>query len=193
MKNILNLPIILTLVALLSFNAAFASEDFPYVVHGLEKSTKIYFAYNQKPEGSVGVRIFDEKGFVIYSAKMQDARKAVVFDLKEFGTGNYSVEITAGGVTERKEIVVGKGKKLGNAKMVLPKEVKKNQVEVVYLNNDSEVIISITDSKGNVVYSETSDLKNYRRLFNTSKLAKGTYTFRMEQGEQVITEVYTVE
>ncbi len=193
MKNILNLPIILTLVALLSFNAAFASEDFPYVLHGLGKSTKIYFAYNQKPEGAVNLRILDDRGFLIYSSKISDARKAVLFDLKEFGTGKYVVEISAGGLTERKEINVGERKTLGNTKMVLPKEVKKNQVEVVYLNNDSEVTINIIDSQGNVVYSETSDLKNYRRLFNTSKLAKGTYTFRMEQSGQVVTETYTVE
>ncbi len=193
MKNILNLPIILTLVVLLSFNAAFASDDFPYILHGMGKSSKIYFAYNQKPEGAVSLRIFDEKGFMIYTSTMHDARKAVLFDLKEFGTGKYKVEISAGGTTESKEVSVGDSKKLGNAKMVLPKEVKKNQVEVIYLNNDSEVVISITDSRGNVVYTETSDLKNYRRLFNTSKLAKGTYSFRMEQDGQVITETYTVE
>lgn len=183
-----------SVVAMVLLTTISWAADFSYILRPVGESTKLYFAYNQKPDHeAVKIRINDEKGFLLYESNWKVAQKAVVYDLKEFGEGNYVVEISVGDFKERKEINVGKKATTASLKVVFPLESVDGQVELVYVNNFSTVEISITDEAKNVIYSEVASLKDYRRKFNTSKLKAGKYTFTVRQGEKVFSEIYHIQ
>jgi len=167
---------------------------FAYVLHPLNNTNLLYFGFNVNPKNlDVEIKIRDERGVILHKESFKSKEKAAkLFDFQNLGKGKFVVEVIAGDFSEKRNIVIGEKMKADEPIQVqVTPQIK--GVEVIYINNESQVAISIVDEKGNVLHNEVSSIRDYRRTFNTKKLPKGTYIVRVAQGTHTYEQNYIVK
>ncbi len=165
--------------------------EFKYVVYAVKNKQQFVFAYSAQNVQRVTLTIRDDKGNQLHNDFFNEKEVGRVYDLKKFGNGTYAVEVRTGDFYEKKEIAIAAMPSL-EAKVNAIEGSKK--VKVSYASNtDEPVSIYINDVRGETVYSATSDLKKYNRIFDLATMPSGEYVIFVGNSEKTIGQVVKIK
>jgi hypothetical protein len=124
--------------------------------------------------------ISDAQNTTIFNKTLVNASKNQWINLEKLGSGTYTVELSDAFKVLKQTIVINKGEVILSGDEVIEFNPFISQVSdkviVNYMNLGAEVIIRITDARGNIQYIERlKDQPKVEKSFNLSKLNKGTY------------------
>lgn len=164
--------------------------EFKYVVYAVKNKQQFVFAYSAQNVQRVTLTIRDDKGNQLHRDYFNDKEVGRVYDLKKFGNGTYAVEVRTGDFYEKKEISIEAIPALvANVNMLEGK-----RVEVSYASTTNEpVSIYINDVRGETVYTSTSDLKKFNRIFNLETMPSGEYVIFVGNSEKTIGQVVKIK
>jgi len=144
------------------------------------------------------IRLTDENANTIYSATISDGNYAKKFNLKELAVGTYyfSVENVVSSVVFTLDVNEN-NIKIANTAKNTPKPVFRKMGDKVYVNlfnsDQEKVDIEILDNRSNVVFKEsTKGNLIIGKAFNFEKALKGSYTIRINDGEETYYQNITI-
>jgi len=179
--------------AVFSTALAEGNEGFTYVVSPVKSKSQIVFGYENQNVEKVIVKIKDQSGNVLYIDVFKTKNASKLYDLSEIGAGKYEVEVKAGSFVESKQIVLETRVPGTVFKAEVSPVAETNKFKIEFANNLSdEIYIYINDEEGNNIYSESTILKNYQRVFDFGKSPVGNYTITIAHPRETLSQVFKV-
>jgi len=185
-----------TVIAILFTVQVFAMSDIQIRANG--NSEVIIKA--EKTSGNEHIRIFDEKGTLLFFERINEKQYQKTFTLSTLPDGKYFVEYESDSKINTAVIV-----KKSNETVITSNFNQVSFKPMINQNGDylsvgltnpqlKNVSMSITDSKG----FELTEVKNQNELFvkktfNTERLPKGEYSVRVKCGSQSFTKLISIK
>jgi hypothetical protein len=179
--------ILKTLILLFMAVCTFAGNTNPLA--NISKTGSESFILNLKKSGvkKVNVRIMDNDGNTLLTQRINTKKKeAVKYNMSELPSGKYSIIVEDKQRLVKHEVVLHENTQridVLDAKTIY-KPVFINGKQFVDLNmlqtNDSAIKVSITDTSGITVFSETIESTgSIQKRYNVSKMPAGSYTIQV--------------
>lgn len=208
----LNLTLVGVLVIMLFASSAFASatrmddipgsipkieeaQGFNYNIYAFKNALKFKLAFEGAHDEDVRVRIFDKSGNLVHKETLRNHSNINRnYDMTRVGAGIYKVEIEMGDLKAEHKVALGVSDNTDKTFQAYMSSTIKDGAIRVFYKNGKDVNITMRDTEGEVIYTETTnDTNMHAKKYNISALRKGTYVLTLTSGDRTIEKIYAVK